>query len=154
MHVAALDKPAGMRCEHQGQAANRGCGIYEQRPSACRNWYCMWVRDSGTVFTDEERPDKLGVFFTVAKRTSSKPSRLAGLATPIEETDEQVIYAHPIRPGGERGVAARVVINRLRRYFPVHILPFRYPPKFMNDAAQVTPLTKDGAPVPQGASTA
>jgi Fe-S-cluster containining protein len=117
MHVAALDKPAGTPCEHQGKAAGGGCGVYDHRPSVCRNWYCMWVRDNGKVFADDERPDKLGVFFTAGRKQSTPSSRLASLTTPLAETDEHVIYVHPVRANGERSVAARVVINRMRRYF-------------------------------------
>ena len=61
MHVPPLNKPAGVSCPHQTAA---GCGNYAQRPSVCRTWYCMWVRDAGKVFDEAHRPDRLGVFFT------------------------------------------------------------------------------------------
>jgi hypothetical protein len=140
MHVAALDKPAGTPCEHQADA---GCGIYQNRPSVCRNWYCMWIRDRGSVFAEDERPDKLGVFFTagapLGKSASHTPNRLAGVATPLNRSQQQqVIYAHPIRPDGADSVAARVVIQRLRRALPVNILPYRPP------SVSFTAMTRDG----------
>lgn len=52
--VAALDKPAGQWCAHVRCGA--GCGIYAQRPPACRSFQCLW---SGAEGLDERwRPDR------------------------------------------------------------------------------------------------
>lgn len=82
MHVRALNKPVGQVCEFQTAS---GCGNYHDRPAACRQWFCMWVRDTGRVFTDADRPDRLGAFFT-----ASEPDPATGRPT---------IYVHPIREG-------------------------------------------------------
>lgn len=105
MHVRPLNKPAGERCPQQTEA---GCGMYETRPSACREWYCMWVRDPGKLFADEHRPDKLGVFFTASMNTG-KPK----------------LFAHPIRDGAteERAVIER--LGFLRQFAEVEVLPTR-----------------------------
>ena len=42
MGIATIDKPAGKWCPHC--KADRGCGIYEQRPQECRNFVCGWLR--------------------------------------------------------------------------------------------------------------
>ncbi|MBA4012602.1 MAG: zinc/iron-chelating domain-containing protein [Phenylobacterium sp.] len=52
--IQALDKPAGAWCGHFKRAA--GCGVYEDRPPACRGFICLWL-DSEKL--DEAwRPDR------------------------------------------------------------------------------------------------
>lgn len=41
--VEALEKPAGVLCAHAVPA--RGCGIYADRPHACRTFECVWLMD-------------------------------------------------------------------------------------------------------------
>lgn len=106
MHVAALEKPPGMRCQHMSDI---GCSIYEQRPAACRDWYCMWVRDTRGVFSDQERPDRTGVFLTASKPT---------------ETGQQVIYVHPVRPDALELPATQAMITRLQQFVAMETLPY------------------------------
>ncbi|PZQ58094.1 MAG: zinc/iron-chelating domain-containing protein [Phenylobacterium zucineum] len=40
--VEALGKPVGTWCQHR---TARGCGIYEDRPAACRSFECIWLMD-------------------------------------------------------------------------------------------------------------
>ena len=47
-----LKKIADVPCQHLCQ---RGCGIYTERPTVCKNWYCAW-RIFPTL-GDEWRPD-------------------------------------------------------------------------------------------------
>ncbi|HFD4028539.1 YkgJ family cysteine cluster protein [Vibrio parahaemolyticus] len=54
---AALKKQADEPCPHL--IPTGGCGIYNERPSVCRTWYCAW-RFMGQ-FGDELRPDLSGV---------------------------------------------------------------------------------------------
>lgn len=121
MHVRALDKPAGQPCVHQGPG---GCGNYEHRPEVCRVWYCMWVRDSGAIFTDEQRPDRMGLFFT-----ATNPDPLTG---------RQTINAHETRHEASRSVVGRAIIAYLSRFTKVQVVPYREP---------TTPLTLRGASV-------
>jgi len=118
MHVKPLEKPAGTPCAHQADA---GCGIYRQRPTVCRNWFCLWVRDGRGLFSDEHRPDRLGVFFTASD--------------PEPDTGRQTIYAHEVRAEAASEPAARAVIQHLRQAVPVSVLPYR-PPR-----SALTPLT-------------
>lgn len=48
-----LKKAADVRCHNLSE---NGCGIYTERPSVCRNWYCGWrmIPSLG----NEWRPDK------------------------------------------------------------------------------------------------
>jgi hypothetical protein len=41
--VAALQKPAGTACVHLARGG--GCGIYAERPHACRSFECVWLMD-------------------------------------------------------------------------------------------------------------
>ena len=52
--IQSLDKPAGAWCGHFKRAA--GCGVYDERPLACRGFICLWL-DSEKL--DEAwRPDR------------------------------------------------------------------------------------------------
>lgn len=106
MRVTPLNKPAGANCAHQTEA---GCGIYEQRPQACRAWDCMWVRDNGRVFAEDERPDQTGVFFTASN--------------PDPNTGQQTIYVHQVHEGAAASPKARAILNRLAALLPVEVLP-------------------------------
>lgn len=121
MTVRALKKPAGVKCVHQ---TDTGCGHYDQRPEACRAWFCMWVRDEGRVFTDAQRPDRLGLFFTAAP---SDPT--AG---------RQVIHAHEVRRDGANTPAGQAAIDFLAQFVWVQIVPYHEP----RDG--FTPLTVGG----------
>ncbi len=122
MRVAPLDKPAGTPCPH---ACETGCGIYHDRPSVCRVWFCMWVRDPGRIFTDAHRPDRLGVFFTA----STPDPRKGG---------SQTIYAHEVKPDAAAGREARQMIAFLANAAPVQVVPYRPP------AEQPITLTHEG----------
>lgn len=123
MSVAAIDTPVGIRCPHQ---ASPGCDIYADRPQACRDFYCMWVRDVRGLFEDDHRPDRLGVIFT-----ASKP----------DDHGRQVIYAHEMVPDAAGNDDARRVIRMLTRFATVHVLPAPIP------IPDVTPLTLAGRPI-------
>lgn len=122
MHVKPLDKPAGTPCAHQSDI---GCGIYPDRPNACRNWFCLWVRDGRGLFSDAHRPDRLGVFFTASD--------------PEPNTGRQTIYAHEVREGAAGEPAVQAVIEHLRRAVPVQVLPCR------PSQSPLTPLTVGGS---------
>jgi hypothetical protein len=67
LYVAELKKPARQRCP---DCTGTGCGIWETRPSVCRNWHCVW-RMLGAM-PPETRPDRLGVMFELR---SQRPAR-------------------------------------------------------------------------------
>ena len=75
--VAELNKPMRWACDHVTCA---GCGIYEKRPQACRDFDCAWLRGvlpfHGELQDDESlRPDKLGVLFDFFYSTANCKSR-------------------------------------------------------------------------------
>lgn len=127
MQVTALDKPAGMACQHM---TDHGCGIYAQRPKTCRDWHCMWIRDRNGVFTEQERPDRAGVFFTASR--------------PTGPNQKQIVFAHPVRPDAATHGTGAAVIQRLQQFVPVKVLDY-HPP------VQPTQLTHDGQPLSRAA---
>src|SRR6185437_7109688 len=53
----ALRKVQGVLCVHC--TPEQGCGIYQTRPDACRDWYCQWRRYAW--LDDSWRPDRSGL---------------------------------------------------------------------------------------------
>lgn len=63
--VNELQKPPGVTCRH---IKGKGCGIYPNRPNACRDFACGWLLGN---FDERFRPDKIGAyvaFFVTAER--------------------------------------------------------------------------------------
>ena len=64
--IPALEKPAGKWCDHC--AIGVGCKIYEQRPTMCQEFECLWLNsrsrdDIREHIGDELRPDRCKVVF-------------------------------------------------------------------------------------------
>src|SRR5262249_53138238 len=55
LNIKTLGKPSGCDCEHLTPG---GCGIYPDRPEACREYHCLWRMGWGRP---EDRPDRSGV---------------------------------------------------------------------------------------------
>ena len=43
--IDLFDKPANVWCRHC--VAGKGCSIYADRPSVCRDFLCLWMTDAG-----------------------------------------------------------------------------------------------------------
>lgn len=52
--IKELEKPVGRWCRHA--VMGKGCGIYEDRPSVCRSFYCHWMLDPN--LGPEWKPEK------------------------------------------------------------------------------------------------
>lgn len=57
--VQELEKPPFIRCKHL-RSNGCGCGIYPDRPKACRSFACGWLQGN---FDERFRPDKIGAYF-------------------------------------------------------------------------------------------
>jgi len=75
--VEALDKPAGVACEH---LTPHGCAIYDTRPDECRIFDCLWLQGLGDLST---RPDRMGGVVTAAPE-----KKLLVIFTPDLELDQ------------------------------------------------------------------
>lgn len=65
IHDRELQKEAYVPCTH---LAEKGCGIYRDRPRACRVWDCAWLR--GWV-PAEFRPDRVGIIVSVERHSET-----------------------------------------------------------------------------------
>jgi len=54
--IAELNKPAGSLCRHSRSGG--GCDIYDERPRACRIFFCAWR--CWNEVPEDWRPDKTG----------------------------------------------------------------------------------------------
>lgn len=61
MGIKDIGKPYYVSCEHLKAC---GCGIYPDRPQACREFVCVWLHGC-PVMTEEDRPDKSGYLFNI-----------------------------------------------------------------------------------------
>ncbi|MDB5439203.1 MAG: hypothetical protein JWM33_1630 [Caulobacteraceae bacterium] len=62
MEIRELSKPEGVWCAHC--APGRGCGIYADRPTPCREFSCQWLVTP--ELPDSFRPDRTKVVLTMA----------------------------------------------------------------------------------------
>lgn len=90
--VPELNKPVNVWCPHCDVGV--GCTIYEQRPVACRDFECLWLKSPW--MDDELRPDKCGVMF----------EPIAGKRTVVATVD-------PARHEAGQNPAVRGVIDNL-----------------------------------------
>jgi len=69
-------KAAGVPCAH---LAAHGCGRYEDRPAACRNFLCTWLADA--AWPDAWRPDLSGL---LCLREELEPGLVGAVVYEIE----------------------------------------------------------------------
>ena len=79
--IPAIKKPAGVWCTHCD--IGNGCTIYEERPSACVEFECLWLQSQSREDPRERlvaamRPDRSKVVFA----PSTDPQVMAALTMP------------------------------------------------------------------------
>jgi len=67
MSVEDLNKPAGVTCSHA--ATGKGCTIRDQRPQACRRFFCGWRLDPN--IDSLWKPNISGFVITISLRYAS-----------------------------------------------------------------------------------
>jgi hypothetical protein len=107
------EKPLRTPCQHQGDvghAGQGGCRIYATRPEVCHGFTCLWLADGAppgwkNPVHDDERPDKIGVFFWPQQvvRVNAGTLKVAWLAV------------YDAFPDGSKTKEARTVMNRLAK---------------------------------------
>ncbi len=106
--VVSVDEPggftkkAGTRCVHQCQT---GCDIYDDRPTPCREWSCLWIRGA---LPDAMRPDKSGL---ILWESANSRGRLLG----TEGVGHPVLMGRVSAPGMERRPKAEKTLRMLNR---------------------------------------
>jgi hypothetical protein len=92
--IEELDKPAGVPCQHLSSDGG-GCGIYETRPKACREYDCGWRLGVGTL---EQRPDRMGVVMSpIAPGLPGHPGAVVHELWPDAFDDAQAFLADVAR---------------------------------------------------------
>ena len=81
LEVPELGLSEGQGCQHQ---CADGCGVYMGRPKVCREYECTWLVGMGP---DDERPDALGIVFSVT----------------ADETYGVMLMASEVWPGASEG---------------------------------------------------
>ena len=104
-------KSEGATCQYliPAKSAGPACTIYENRPTACREWSCMWLQarlDMG------DRPDVLGLIFDERTRV---PSAL------VQDFGEHTYAIHEVWEGASLSPLAADMIAQLARVFVVMI---------------------------------
>jgi len=108
--VRELNKAPGVPCSDLvqiGWGRGPGCGRYDTRPNDCRIFECAWLQGH---FSDEHRPDKLGLVFWVALPEITPP-----------EIPEMMIAAEAYVGAAKEHTW---LITTLRDLIPVAVLPF------------------------------
>jgi hypothetical protein len=94
--IPELAKEPYQNCQHLCAA---GCSVYDQRPSSCREFECLWLQ--GHISGDERRrPDQLGLMFDVTGEDGAMG---------------QVLVAWETRPGAADEPAAHYLLERMAR---------------------------------------
>ena len=89
LSVDEIDKPAGHWCRHIHRSEHgRSCGIYHERPDACRSFECIWLMSQsrpGQAMQPEIRPDRSHVVFCMDASVV--------LAADVDP-ENRILYAH------------------------------------------------------------
>ncbi len=87
LRIVSLDKPGGVACPHLGP---QGCQWYGNRPNECRGFVCLWLATRGTLMTDADRPDLLGVMFQpklISEEPGLAPKDIDGMFVKVYELE-------------------------------------------------------------------
>lgn len=68
MAVPEIQKKTMVTCQHV--CAGGGCGVYATRPGSCKAFECLWLQDNQQALQEGDRPDKLGLMFSMMYKTA------------------------------------------------------------------------------------
>lgn len=105
--IPSIEKPAWERCQHVCEGG--GCGIYEQRPSECREWSCFWRLGWGE---DSDRPEKLGV--VVDLDVAPAFLQIGHGRRDVDKTERVVLFRESVEGAFDAPEVQRHVRNFLR----------------------------------------
>jgi len=92
----SLKKTPGRLCPH---CTGQGCGVYDERPSPCRTYFCAWRRIA--ALGEETRPDRLGLMLHLA-HPKPAPNPLMHVYISLQPLTSWA----EVRPGGLKTVMA------------------------------------------------
>lgn len=86
--LAALNKPINVRCQH---VCAQGCGIYNDRPDACREYRCAWLMG---LLPEKFRPDQSGIVWSFETGRTANSILIQAMmlvdAIPLEQIEYQL----------------------------------------------------------------
>lgn len=134
--VPDIAKPAGSRCQHQ--RTGKGCGIYADRPFACRSWGCRWLVDPEAAALP--RPDRAHYVVDMLEDYVTMRPNDGGEATKIPVIQ---VWVDPAFPEAHRQPALRAyMLQMAERHRVATILRWSstaaltvFPPPFSADGA-------------------
>lgn len=121
--VPELDKPANVPCVH---LTKRGCGIYEDRPQACRDYEC--------------------IFLKVGLQSSFRPSRMRFLVDLHMSGEVGQIKTDPNFPDAAKTAVARKFLRRFRKVPMLEMHPDGGRSRAANKLGREYVLAKGGDP--------
>lgn len=99
------EKPAGEPCKHLTEDETARCGSYEDRPTVCGAYKCLWLWDGeakNRLFHKADRPDQSGIIFDF-----TEPNHPASIAL-----KRPVMIARAVREGALDTVEAHKLFDR------------------------------------------
>ncbi len=111
MGVTELDKGPNCDCVHLIPLGridrSGGCDNYADRPHSCREFVCLWKHRA--LESDEYRPDKLGLIFTLTTEAS--------VGTPNQSGDGlyTLILAHAVWAGSPEEERQKYILGQLSK---------------------------------------
>jgi len=108
-------KPACQACEHSGAG---GCGIYEKRPSVCKNYICLWAMG---LIPAKHYPMKRGVAWTYQPDQQGGGIILMGHCLDVESVMRDPVTVGLISGFLKMGKFVGITIRdsrSARRFFP------------------------------------
>ena len=84
-----------------------GCVIYDERPPSCRDFGCVWLNLPDALPEESQRPDRLGVVFSIF----NLPSK-----TGDPEAKKLQVFVNEVMEGRLDTKAAQRALSGLRAY--------------------------------------
>lgn len=103
--IEELSKPANRWCPHC--KVGSGCAIYADRPPSCRDFGCVWLNLPDALPEDDQRPDKLGVVFSIFNMPE---------VTGDPEGKRLRVFVNEVMEGRLNTKAAKRALDGLRKY--------------------------------------
>ncbi len=100
--VHELNKEMFVPCRYQIQSEQGGCGVYDKRPTSCREFSCVWLDGN---FEEQHRPDRIGFV----------------LATADLYEDLVILIAYPSRPDALQTEESKTLLNLVAQQIPICI---------------------------------
>jgi hypothetical protein len=107
--VNELNKPLNTPCQH---LCERGCAIYESRPTSCREYDCAWLQG---YLSENHRPDRSGIVWTFERIAGFNGLLAHAMLVNDQVPLERVEYQYNIlRQGHREPLMLQIIPHDLR----------------------------------------